>query len=184
LAGGSTPEVCYRLLRDEDLPWSNVHIWFGDERAFPQGHKERNETMARDALLNHVPIPENNIHSISFPASTEEAAKEYAQAMNAVPSFDLVLLGMGEDGHTASLFPGNPALENNALAVPVYASPKPPAERVSMSFKALNNHQQAIILATGASKADILKKIAKGADLPVTHIDKAIWVIDQAAWSI
>ena len=182
LAGGSTPEVCYRLLRDEDLPWQNVHIWFGDERALPQGHKDRNETMAREALLNHVSIPENNIHTISFPASTEEAAMEYAQAMSAVPAFDLVLLGMGEDGHTASLFPDNPALENSELAVPVYASPKPPAERVSMSFKALNNHQQAIILATGASKAVILKDIAEGADLPVTHINKAIWVVDQAAW--
>ena len=184
LAGGSTPEVCYRLLRDEDLPWQAAHIWFGDERALPQGHKDRNETMARDALLNHVSIPENNIHSISFPASTAEAAMKYAQTMKVVPTFDLVLLGMGEDGHTASLFPNNPALENSALAVPVFKSPKPPAERVSMSFQALNNHHQAIILATGASKAETLKGITQSSDLPVTRIDGAIWVVDQAAWPI
>jgi len=184
LAGGSTPEASYRLLRDVDLPWQAVHIWFGDERALQKGHPDRNETMARDALLDHVDIPEDSIHCIDFTTSTDEAAFNYAQALNDVPSFDLVLLGMGEDGHTASLFPHNPALGNNALAVPVYESPKPPSERVSMSFKALNNNHQSMILATGSSKAEILQAIAQGADLPVTFISDATWVVDQPAWPI
>ena len=182
LAGGSTPEASYRLLRDADLPWQAVHVWFGDERALKKGHPDRNETMARDALLDHVVIPKDNIHTIDFPASTADAASDYAQAMSVVPSFDLVLLGMGEDGHTASLFPNNAALGGKTLAVPVYESPKPPSERVSMSLNALNNSHQTIILATGASKSEVLKSIVQGDDLPVTHITDATWVVDQAAW--
>jgi len=182
LAGGGTPELSYRLLGDADLHWAAVHIWFGDERALPQGHADRNETMARKALLDVVPIPAANIHSIIFETTTDNAAAAYTEEVKAVDAFDLVLLGMGEDGHTASLFPNNPALSNNALAVPVHNSPKPPAERVSLSFKALNNHRQAMILATGASKADILQAINKGEDLPVCHINDALWVFDQAAW--
>jgi 6-phosphogluconolactonase len=138
--------------------------------------------MARDALLDHVSIPEKHVHSIDFPDTTEYAAASYAKALSKIQSFDLVMLGMGEDGHTASLFPNNPALENTALAVPVFNSPKPPAERVSISLNKLNNHQQCIILATGSSKQEVLKEIAKGTALPVTLITNATWVVDQAAW--
>ncbi len=182
LAGGGTPELCYRLLRDANMDWSKVHIWFGDERALPAGDKDRNETMARHALLDFVSIPPRQIHSIDFPATTEEAAVSYAKDLQGVNRFDLVMLGMGEDGHTASLFPNNPALQSEALAVPVYNSPKPPAERVTLGLTALNNHNSCLILATGAAKADILKAIAQGAELPVTLINKATWIVDLAAW--
>lgn len=186
LAGGSTPELCYRLLRDMDLPWDKVHCWFGDERALPAGHPERNETMARFALLDAIPIPQHHIHGIHFgatPAATEIAAQSYAEMIRTVARFDCVLLGMGEDGHTASLFPNNAALHSNALAVPVYASPKPPAERVSLSFKALNNHRQCLIMATGAGKSPALLRLRAGEDLPVAHIHHATWIVDAAAWS-
>ena len=182
LAGGSTPELCYRLLRNADMDWSKVHVWFGDERALPKGDTDRNETMARNALFDFVAIPETNIHSIDFIDGTDAAAKAYAQAIATVGTFDLVMLGMGEDGHTASLFPNHDTLQSNELAVAEFDSPKPPSERVSMGFKALNNHRQCFILATGVSKKDILQDIANGADLPVTHINNAIWVIDNAAW--
>ncbi len=184
LAGGGTPELCYRLLRDADMDWAKVHIWFGDERALPKGHAERNETMARNALLDAVPIPAQQVHSIDFPGSTEQAAADYAKALANVRCFDLVMLGMGEDGHTASLFPDNPALQSKELAVPVYNSPKPPAERVSIGLSALNNHKKCLILATGTSKAAIFKEIAQGAELPVCHISHATWVVDQAAWPL
>ncbi len=184
LAGGSTPELCYRLLRNADMDWSKVHAWFGDERALPKGDADRNETMARLALLDFVPIPETNIHSIDFIDGTDAAAKAYAQAIATVGTFDLVMLGMGEDGHTASLFPNHDTLQSNALAVAEFDSPKPPSERVSMGFKALNNHKQCFILATGTSKKDVLQDIANGADLPVTHIENATWVVDNAAWHI
>ena len=178
LAGGSTPELCYRLLRDADMDWEKAHVWFGDERALPTGNPERNETMARSALLDHVNIPANQIHSIDFSGGTETAAANYTKALKNIKIFDLVMLGMGEDGHTASLFPNNPVLINHALAVPVFDSPKPPVERVSLSFKALNNHRTCFILATGAAKKDILKEIIQGADLPITHVNHATWVVD------
>ncbi len=182
LAGGSTPELCYRLLRNEDLPWASIHIWFGDERALAKGHPERNETMARLALLDGRTIPEHHIHSIDFSGGTEHAAHLYSAQLSHLKSLDFVLLGMGEDGHTASLFPNNPALKSEMLASAVFNSPKPPAERVSMGFDALNNHRQCIILATGESKREVMQKINHGADLPVTHIHNALWVVDQAAW--
>lgn len=184
LAGGSTPALAYRMLRDADIDWSGVHVWFGDERALPKGHADRNETMARQALLDVVAIPPQNIHSIDFEASTEQSALSYAQLLAQVDSFDLVLLGMGEDGHTASLFPGNPALALTESAVPVFNSPKPPAERVSLSFDRLNRNRQAIILATGASKQPVLKALADGIDFPVNHINPSTWIVDQTAWPI
>ncbi len=182
LAGGSTPELCYRLLRDADMDWSKVHVWFGDERALPKGDVDRNETMADSALLDVVPIPAVNIHSIDFTSGTQAAATAYAQEIASIESFDLVMLGMGEDGHTASLFPNHDTLQSNDLTVAEFNSPKPPSERVSMGFKALNNHKQCFILATGASKKEILQAIQNGADLPVTHIENAVWVMDNAAW--
>ncbi len=184
LAGGSTPELCYRLLRNADMDWSKVHVWFGDERALPKGDTDRNETMARNALLDFVAIPDTNIHSIDFSNGTQAAASSYVQEIEGIDSFDLVMLGMGEDGHTASLFPNHDTLQSNELAVAEFDSPKPPSERVSMSFKALNNHKACYILATGASKKDILQDITNGTDLPVTHIENAIWVVDNAAWYI
>ncbi|HID37273.1 MAG TPA: 6-phosphogluconolactonase [Ghiorsea sp.] len=182
LAGGGTPELCYRLLRDADMDWSKVHIWFGDERALELGHADRNETMANKALLDHVAIPQENIHSVDFTHGTQAAAEAYAQEIEGIDSFDLVMLGMGEDGHTASLFPNHDTLNSNSLAVAEFDSPKPPSERVSMGFKALNNHNQCFILATGASKKDVLQDINKGTDLPITFIENATWVVDKAAW--
>jgi len=183
LAGGSTPELCYRMLRDADMDWSKVHVWFGDERALKEGHAERNETMARQALLDVVPIPAEQIHAIHFDEGTAAAAVAYAAEMQQIAIFDLVMLGMGEDGHTASLFPNHESLTSNDLTIAEFSSPKPPAERVSMGFKALNNHHQCFILATGASKTDILQDINHGADLPITHIQNATWVVDNAVWA-
>jgi len=182
LAGGSTPELCYRLLRDADMHWAKVHVWFGDERALEAGHADRNETMVRHALLDAVPIPDAQIHSIDFTNGTQAAASSYAQEIEGIDSFDVVMLGMGEDGHTASLFPNHDTLQSNELAVAEFDSPKPPSERVSMGFKALNNHKQCFILATGASKKDILQDINNGADSPITHIENAVWVVDNTAW--
>ncbi|WP_038246922.1 6-phosphogluconolactonase [Ghiorsea bivora] len=182
LAGGSTPELCYRLLRDADMDWAKVHVWFGDERALPLGHADRNETMARNALLDGVAIPAANIHSIDFANGTQAAASIYAHDIAGIDGFDLVMLGMGEDGHTASLFPNHDTLQSNDLTIAEFDSPKPPSERVSMGFKALNNHKQCFILATGASKKEPLQAIQNGADLPVTHIENAVWVVDNAAW--
>ncbi|TLS76545.1 6-phosphogluconolactonase [Mariprofundus erugo] len=181
LAGGTTPRLCYELLRQMPLPWASLHIWFGDERCLPVGDAERNDTMADAALLRHVPIPAAQIHRMSAEEGPESAAAAYAALLAAAPVMDIVLLGMGEDGHTASLFPANPALTDVRLAVPVYNSPKPPAERVSMGYTALNAARHRILMVTGKGKADALARIRAGERLPIAAIADGEWLMDRAA---
>ena len=132
LAGGSTPKSVYQLLVKENADWANWHVYHNDDRCLPVDHVDRNSKMARDAWLNHVAIPQNQIHDIPAELGNIEGAKAYAQTLAGVRTFDLVILGLGEDGHTASLFP-NQVVDNSADAVPVFNSPKPPAERVTIS---------------------------------------------------
>ncbi|MDX8413082.1 MAG: 6-phosphogluconolactonase [Mariprofundales bacterium] len=180
LAGGTSPRRCYELLRETDLPWAQVQCWFGDERLLPQGDGERNETMARQALLDHVAIPAAQIHAITGSDPVASAAN-YAAEMACVDCFDLILLGMGEDGHTASLFPDNPALDLAELAVPVFNSPKPPPLRVSMGYQGLNNHRRCLILATGAGKQEPIRRIQGGENLPVARVKRSEWMVDAVA---
>jgi len=181
LAGGTTPKRCYELLRDADIDWSKVHVWFGDERCLPVGDVERNDRMADEALLNHVPIPPEYIHRMDAERGPEIAAERYAALLADTPVMDLILLGMGEDGHTASLFPGNPALEDQRLAVPVYSSPKPPPERISMGYAVLNAARRCLIMVAGKGKADAIARIRNGERLPVARVSGSEWLIDQNA---
>ena len=181
LAGGTTPKRCYELLREAEIAWPNVHVWFGDERCLPAGDAGRNDLMADKALLNHVPIPETQVHRMAAELGPEVAAKQYEALLAAVPVMDLILLGMGEDGHTASLFPGNPALEDQRLAVPVYNSPKPPLERVSMGYAVLNAARRCLIMVAGAGKADAISRIRNGTRLPVARVQGCEWLIDREA---
>ena len=109
------------------------------------------------------------------------AAEVYAKLLDASPVMDIVLLGMGEDGHTASLFPGNAALQDNRLAVPVYDSPKPPSERVSMGYAALNAARHRILMVAGSGKTDALVRIRAGEALPIAAIADAEWLVDHDA---
>jgi len=181
LAGGTTPKRCYVLLRDADMDWSKVHIWFGDERCLPVGHAERNDQMADEALLNHVPVPTAQIHRVEAELGPEAAAESYAALLADAPVMDLVLLGIGEDGHTASLFPENPGLDDHRLALPVYHSPKPPSERVSMGYSALNAARHCLIMVAGKAKADAISRIVAGERLPVARVEDSEWLIDREA---
>jgi len=176
LAGGTTPKQAYIILRDADIDWAKVHVWFGDERCLPIGDAERNDHMADEALLKHVPIPEAQIHRIQAQLGAEKAAALYHNILRLYPAMDLVLLGMGEDGHTASLFPDNPALESTRLAIAVFNSPKPPVERVSMGYTALNLAKQRVILITGEGKRDVWQRIQQGEDFPVSRVQQALWL--------
>ena len=169
LAGGSTPEKVYRLLAHADADWSKWYIYYGDERCLPADHADRNSLMATSAFLEKVAIPDAQIFTIPAELGPEPAAKKYQQIVASALPFDMVLLGMGEDGHTASLFPGHQHQEEE-LAHAVYNSPKPPPERVSISAKALSNTQQLIFLITGANKQEAVKKWRSGQDLPVATI--------------
>lgn len=169
LAGGTTPEKVYQLLAASGADWANWYVYYGDERCLPADHPERNSALASRALLDKVAIPESHIYTIPSEIGPELAADRYKVAVAKAGTFDMVLLGVGEDGHTASLFPGHqhPA---NELTHPVYNSPKPPSERVSISAKALSNAREVIFLVTGANKQEIVKQWRSGADLPVATI--------------
>lgn len=169
LAGGNTPRAIYRLLRDMPTDWTKWHIYINDDRCLPIDHEERNSLMVDQVWLSHVNIPKNQIHAIPSELGPIEGAKAYAKTLENVGTFDLVLFGLGEDGHTASLFPGH-VVDNSADAVPVFNSPKPPAERITMSQHRLNNTHAAMFLVTGAGKQEAVDKWRKGETIPAALI--------------
>ncbi len=169
LAGGSTPKSVYQLLGKAKADWANWHIYHNDDRCLPVDHVERNSKMARDAWLSLVPIPEEQIHDIPAELGNVAGAKAYAETLKGVRSFDLVILGLGEDGHTASLFPGQ-EVDNSADAVPVFNAPKPPADRITISEKRLNNTHEVMFLVTGAGKQEAVDNWRKGVKIPATLI--------------
>lgn len=169
LAGGSTPKAVYQALSQHTADWSKWHIYHNDDRCLPIDHDDRNSKMAREAWLNHITIPAENIHDIPAELGNVDGAKAYAETLAGVRSFDLVILGLGEDGHTASLFPGH-AVDNSADAVSVSDSPKPPAERITISQKRLNNNNEVMFLVTGAGKQEAVDHWRKGVAIPATLI--------------
>lgn len=179
LAGGDTPHRCYRLLREMPLPWQRIHFYFGDERCLPIGDSNRNDTMARDSLLSSVPAA--NIHAIPAELGGAVAAARYAQELASTGALDLVLLGLGEDGHTASLFPGNAALQAAGTVVAISGAPKPPSERVSLGLSVLNAARHKLFLVAGAGKREALQLIAQGEPLPAAAITDAEWYLDENA---
>lgn len=183
LAGGTTPLAAYRRLAGEDLGWGAWEVYFGDERCLPPDHAERNSRAAQTALLGLVPIPAGQVHTIPGELGPDLAAEAYARTIAPAVPFDLVLLGMGEDGHTASLFPGR-AFRDDALVIPVREAPKPPPERVSLTPRALGDCREMLILVTGAGKRDALAAWRGGEALPVALAAEAgrAWVlVDRAA---
>lgn len=169
LAGGNTPRAVYRLLRDVPMDWSKWHIYHGDERCLSVDHEDRNSLMAEQALLRYVGIPASQIHDIPAELGNVEGAKAYAKTLKDVGTFDMVLLGLGEDGHTASLFP-NHVIDNSADAVPVFNSPKPPADRITMSLNRLNNSDTVLFLVTGEGKQQAVNNWRKGMSIPASLI--------------
>ncbi len=169
LAGGSTPKSVYQLLAKADADWENWYVYHNDDRCLPVDHDDRNSKMAREAWLNHVDIPEAQIFDIPAELGNVEGAKAYAETLAGVRAFDLVILGLGEDGHTASLFPGH-AVDNSADAVPVSDSPKPPSDRITISQNRLNNTNEVMFLVTGAGKQEAVDNWRKGVAIPASII--------------
>ncbi|MFZ0699449.1 MAG: 6-phosphogluconolactonase [Thermoplasmata archaeon] len=201
LAGGRTPEALYRLLARRyrsRFPWARTEVFFGDERCVGPRNPESNYAMAREALLAHVPIPPRRVHRLRGelrPASL--AAERYARRIESTapggdaPRFDVVLLGLGPDGHTASLFPGAPALrQRKRLVVAVPRAGHPPwVPRLSLTFPALASSREVLFLVEGAEKAAIVAKVwragARGdSRLPASLVRSAgpvVWLLDRAA---
>lgn len=172
LAGGTTPRSVYESLRKCAADWNNWHIYFGDERCLPPDHAERNSFMAARAWLDHVAIPKQQIHIIPAEMGAIQAAKQYAAVVNRIDFFDLVLLGLGEDGHTASLFPNQDwgVRSDSPSAIPIFDAPKPPAERVSLSAHRLSHARQVLFLVTGAAKQNAIMDWQQGMDIPASVI--------------
>jgi 6-phosphogluconolactonase len=171
LAGGSTPKMLYQQLIDLKTDWSRWQIYFGDERCLPVESADRNDTMAKKAWLNHVNIPTESIHSIDA-EQKHLGAVDYSALVNQVNRFNLVLLGLGEDGHTASLFPGDLSgmLENAPSALLINNAPKPPAQRISLSARRLAQSDAVWFLATGATKREVLSDWKAGESIPAEKI--------------
>lgn len=199
LSGGSTPKRLYALLAGPDyaalVPWTRIHWFFGDDRAVPWDDARSNVRMVREAFGHGSEIPPTHLHFMPSDEGIEAGAKAYertlldfhgADALTAErPLFDLVLLGLGEDGHTASLFPGKPeAGEATALAVPVpEAGLDPFVPRISLTVPALTSARHVLFLVTGAGKREPLARLAAGEDLPAGAIrgPQVVWLLDEAA---
>jgi 6-phosphogluconolactonase len=160
LAGGTTPKRCYELLSHLEVEWGRVAVLFGDERCVHPDHPDSNYRMARESLLDRVAPA--TVYRMPGELGPDEAAAAYAHVVAGVAPFDVVLLGVGEDGHTASLFPDHPALKAHGLAVGVRDAPKPPPQRVTLTMSALQSARRVIILATGAGKADAVARAKRG----------------------
>jgi 6-phosphogluconolactonase len=195
LAGGRTPRAAYEMLagdlRDE-VDWRRVTLFFGDERCVPPTDEESNYRMVKETLLGPLKMPNSAVHRMAGEVAADNAAAEYdvevRRAMDERrPAFDLVLLGMGPEGHTASLFPGDPALEETHRMTLHVTVPKPPPDRLTMTPPALASTRQILFLVTGADKADAVAGVFKdNSDLPaaiVSRLAPSRFLVDEAAAS-
>jgi 6-phosphogluconolactonase len=188
LAGGTTPQKVYEALRGMPAQWDKWHVWFGDERCLPTDHPERNSRMARGAWLDHVAISPAQVHDIPAELGAEAGAAAYAEALREVAEFDLVLLGLGEDGHTASLFPGHEWGDRPGFpdVLVVHGAPKPPPDRISLSAKRLGRARQVLFLVSGGSKSEAVTRWRKGEGIPAAAIVPPAGVdvlVDDAAFA-
>lgn len=195
LTGGRTGTAVLAELRSAGsaVDWSTVDFYWGDERFLPAGDPERNETQAREALLDHVPVAPDRVHPMApsdgeLGPDPEAAAEAYAVLLQSVESFDVCLLGVGEEGHTASLFPQSPAvLETARAVVAVRDSPKPPPVRVSLTLPTIRRANEVWLMTTGEGKAAAVAAALNGADeadLPAagaTGTRETRWLLDKTA---
>jgi 6-phosphogluconolactonase len=196
LSGGSTPKALYTLLATEEvrtsIDWTKVHVFFGDERCVPPDHAESNYRMAREALLAKVPVPGDNVYRIRGEADPAEAAQDYDDTLReyfADTGPDVALLGMGDDGHTASLFPRTEALQETRRRCVANFVPKLNKWRLTLTAPFLNRSKQVLILVVGAAKAVRVAEVLEGQrlpdELPIQLIEptsgRLTWIMDAAA---
>lgn len=194
LAGGSTPGRAYRLLADRLTTWEGVELWFGDERAVAPEHPDSTFALVRESLVEPAGLDLGQVHRLRGEDDPDEAARAYAELMRervpadalGVPALDVALLGLGEDGHVASLFPGHPALAvRGSVCVVVRDAPKPPPVRLSLTLDVLRAARVIVVLATGAGKADAVRRAQEGPseDVPASLLAGAPvhLVVDRAA---
>ncbi|MBF0890203.1 6-phosphogluconolactonase [Gluconobacter sp. LMG 1744] len=199
LSGGSTPKRLFEILatpsRAKLVPWERVEIFYGDERHVPEGHADSNHTVGQSVLLSHVPVPAQNVHAIPTGDTVEADAQAYEKTLRTSygateldpkrPLFDLVMLGLGTDGHTASLFPGQPVLKERKAWVGTAAPSTAPYERITLTYPAIQSSALVVFLVTGASKVEMLERLVEGdSSIPsarVTSEGRIVILADRAA---
>ncbi len=198
LSGGNTPRSVYALLAGEyrsSLSWDRVFVFFGDERHVPPDHPDSNYRMAGEALFAQAPIPPQNIYRIQAELDADTAAMQYERALQEFfhlkegerPRFDLILLGMGEDGHTASLFPGTAALKETSRLVVGNHVEKLQTDRITLTLPVLNAAAEVLVMIAGSAKAEVLSKICHSS-VPIYPIQLAhpangrlLWIVERQA---
>jgi 6-phosphogluconolactonase len=198
LSGGSTPKALYALLASDDFrdrfPWQRVSWYWGDERFVPYNHPDSNYRMTREAMLSKVPTPAENIHPMPTDGQPDDAARRYERTLQqaygaatfdpARPLFDVTLLGLGEDGHTASLLPGEPALQERKRWVAAVSHGRPEV-RITMTYPTIESSRRVAFLVAGKDKAAIFNAIrAGGSQVPAARVrplGELFWFVDQAA---
>lgn len=200
LSGGSTPKILFELLADpkkpfrDQIPWSRIHFFWSDERHVPPDHPESNYRMANEALLSRVPITQSNVHRVpSDNPDAADAAAEYERTVvettgQSLPQLDLILLGLGSDGHTASIFPGSDFLHETKRLVAAPWVEKLQTYRITMALPLLNNGASVVFLVSGSEKAKIVKEIFEGPEtFPAQAIKpvrgQLLWLLDNNAAS-
>lgn len=177
LSGGTTPKLMHSLLVDRDIEWNRVFLYWGDERFVSLDHVESTYRVAREVLIDRIDIPKTNIFPMPTYLPIEQTCSEYAKILP--KQFDLILLGMGEDGHTASLFPYSETLSSQGAVAIERNSPKPPAERLTFTFKTINNAKNIIVLVS--DKAQTLAEVLEGErniqKYPIQGVRSALWLI-------
>lgn len=199
LAGGNTPRSVYSLIANDyksSLPWDKVFVFFGDERQVPPDNPDSNYQMANESLLARVPLPAKNIFRVHAELGAGAAAAQYEVLLREFfklkpgqwPRFDLILLGMGDDGHTASLFPGTAALNETSRLVVANRVPKLQTERITLTLPVLNHAAAVLVMVAGASKADVVNRICHSAGTGTYPIEKVhpenghlLWIVEQQA---
>jgi len=178
VTGGTSPIRTYELLSEIEVDWGRVSVLFGDERCVPPLDPESNFRIAKESLLDRVNPA--TVYRIPAELGPDEGADLYAEVVANVAPFDFVFLGVGEDGHVNSLFPGHKALKASGLTAGIHDSPKPPAQRVTMTLEAIRDARKVLIIATGAGKAGAVAMARRG-ESPSGMIAGARWLIDRAA---
>lgn len=173
--GGNSPRRFLEILRSCRLPWQSLHLYPSDERCLPVSDRGRNDRMLDEILFNGTGLPAENLHRIPAELGPEEGAQRYALRLQSVPVFDVAILGVGTDGHIASLFPGHAALNDWRDAVPVVAAPKPPASRVSIGLRRLQAAVSRHVIALGAEKRPAVCDAGRSVSLPVELLSATIW---------
>jgi len=204
LSGGATPRALYSLLATaefrEKIPWPQIHLFWGDERCVPPNHRDSNYGLAYETLISRVPIPKENVYRMKGGEDPQIAAFDYEQALRqffglsgrGLPRFDLIFLGLGEDGHTASLFPGSEVLQEKRRLVCAAYVKRFKSNRLTLTLPVLNNAANIFFLVAGERKASALREILYGKDarrlLPAQRVrpmkGRLVWFVDAAAGSL